>query len=116
MGNCESLPQAFSLPTLIFCVMTSHTRTLDADEPGDDEPVEEGWFISKKRKRSTARTRTTEATVPVMPLVNQEPTAPMDYLGDPTEQEVIDNVRNLPDIRSGGKVRIYFLNTKGKRN
>ena len=61
-------------------------------------------FTSKKRKRSNKGRATMKATGPVMPLLNQEPTAPVYNLGDPTEQEVIDNVRNLPDRRSAGKV------------
>jgi len=34
------------------------------------------------------------------------PPVPAVYFGDPTEEEVIENVRNLPDRRPGGKVRM----------
>ena len=86
--------------------MSNWVRTIDSDEPGDDEPME--VFTSKKRKRSKKGKATMKATGPVMPVLNQEPTEPVYNLGDPTEQEVIDNVRNLPDRRRGGKVRNHF--------
>jgi len=99
--------------------MSGRVRTVDSDEPGDDEPVEELWFTSsKKRKRSDRTNSAPKAKSTVMPVVSQASTAaapmqyddtPMQYLGDPTEQEVIDNVRNLPYTKSGGKVRLYFL-------
>ena len=89
--------------------MSSRVQTVDSDEPGDDEPVEEVWFTSsKKRKRSDRKTRAPKAKSTVMPAESraETPVAPTQYLGDLTEQEVIDNVRNLPVTKSGGKVRI----------
>lgn len=82
--------------------MSNWVRTIDSDEPGDDEPME--VFTSKKRKRSKRGKAVTKGTDPVRQVLDQEPPADMQYLGDLTEQEVIDNVRNLPDRRSGGKV------------
>ena len=82
--------------------MSNWVRTIDSDAPGDDEPME--VFTSKKRKRSTKGRATMKATGPVMPVLNQEPTTPVYDLGGPTEQEVIDNVRNLPDRTWEGKV------------
>jgi len=91
--------------------MSRRVQTLDSDEPGEDEPIEEEWFkgkgkgsrrkIRKKQKPAKAGPGFPE------PAANQEPTEPEVYLGDPTEQEVIENVRQLPDVRYKGKVEIF---------
>jgi len=81
-------------------------HTIDADEDGDDEPKEESWF-KKKEKRSGKLTKgkgVNKATASSKAVQNEE-TMPTAYPGDPTEQEVIDNVRGLPDcLRPWGKV------------
>ena len=125
---CSALnlcPNLVSSPNCIS-FMSSRVQTVDSDEPGDDEPVEEVWFTtSKKRKRSDRKTRATKAKSVVVPVESQAetPAASTQYLGDLTEQEVIDNVRNLPATTSGGKVRrsyhrkeraLTFVNTVTK--
>ena len=70
-------------------------------------PVLEQPGTAKKRKRSKKGKGSRNVTIPVIQVT--QPAAPMEYPGDPTEQEVIDNVRGLPDARSGGKVIICFL-------
>jgi len=95
--------------------MSTWVRPVESDEPGDDEP-KEVWFNSpqnsKKRKRGRTGKGASKATIPEMPVFS-EPVGLTDYPGDPTEQEVIDNVRNLPDERSGGKVRNYLPTCNG---
>ena len=88
--------------------MSSRVRTIDSDVSGDDEPVEETWF-QEKGKKVHARNKRGGAGKPKGPWIpaeNEQPPQPTVYLGDATEQEVIDNVRNLPDIRRGGKVGV----------
>lgn len=84
-------------------------RTVDSEEPvDDDEPVEVNWTKGRgsKRKRTRKGQSTNAAAGPsVIPMQRVEQTAPAVYFGDPTDQEIIDNIRNLPDIRPGGKVR-----------
>ncbi len=92
--------------------MSTWVRVIDSEEPDDDEP-KEVWFAtgaSRKRKRSKKGKGSRNVTIPAMPVT--QPAAPMEYPGDPTEQEVIDNVRGLPDTRSGGKVIICCLYTE----
>ncbi len=104
--NVKSLLQFFSSHR---CLMSSHVRTIDSD--GDDEPVEETWF-QEKVKKGHARNKRGDARKPNGPWIpaeNRQPPQPAVYLGDATEQEVIDNVRNLPDMRRGGKVGGYLL-------
>jgi hypothetical protein len=83
-------------------------RTVHSEESvDDDEPVEANWTKGKgtKRKRTRKGPNTNTTAGPsVIPMQSVEQTAPAAYLGDPTEQEIIDNIRNLPDIRPGGKV------------
>jgi len=90
--------------------MSTWVRSVDSDEPGDDEP-KEVWFkpAENSRKRKRSRKGKGAAKVPMIPVLSEEPMAPTEYPGDPTEQEVIDNVRNIPDTRSGGKVKVYLL-------
>ena len=89
--------------------MSTWVWVVDSEEPDDDKP-KEVWFAtgaSQKRKRSKKGKWSRNVTVPVIPVT--QPAAPMEYPGDPTEQEVIDNVRGLPNTRSGGKVISCFL-------
>ena len=86
--------------------MSTWVRTVDS-EPDDDDP-KEVWFNppanARKRKRSTKNKEAKKSTLPVMPVLSEAPVAPTEYPGDPTEQEVIDNVRRLLDTRAAGKV------------
>ena len=89
--------------------MRGRRETIHSDEPGDDdEPKDTGWFKGKgKRGRKVGKRK--EAVRPPGPVIgieNEPAMVPAVYPGDPTEQEVIDNVRDLPDIRQGGKVRV----------
>lgn len=104
-------PTHFPLLNLNYFIMSTWVRTVDSDDAGEDEPLEEEWFQTrtKKRKRGTEGNGAMNMTVPVIPVLIQQPAAPIDYPGDLTDQQVIDNVQNLPDTRSGGKVRIHFL-------
>lgn len=83
-------------------------RTVDSEESvDDDEPVEVNWTKGRGTKRKRGRkgqSTNTTAGPSVIPMQSVEQTAPAAYLGDPTDQEIIDNVRSLPDIRPGGKV------------
>jgi hypothetical protein len=92
-----------------YYFMSTWVRVIDSEEPDSDEP-KEVWVSmggSRKRKRSRRSKGSMKVIAPMVPVM--EPAAPMEYPGDPTEQEVIDNVRGLPDARSGGKVIICFL-------
>jgi len=84
---------------------------IDSDESGE-EPQELPWYTgdTKKRKSKGKQNAAKRATGPILPVVEQEEPMAEVYAGDPTEQEVIDNVRNLPDIsRPGGKVMCNHL-------
>jgi len=97
------------LPPPLFWHMSRRVQTLDSDEPGEDEPIEEQWFKGKGGRRKIRKKQKPAKTAAGFPepAANQEPTVPEAYPGDPTEQEVIENVRQLPDIRSKGKVKIF---------
>jgi hypothetical protein len=85
-----------------------YRQTLHADDPDDEDPQEETWF--KAREKTNART--TAGTEFQASAVSQrgvgeaaaEDNEPAGYEGDPTEQEVIDNIRDLPDLHRWGKV------------
>jgi hypothetical protein len=81
-------------------------RTIDADDLGDDEPVEEKWFKQKKTRGAPSQ-KANKAVNRVFPAHGQDASTPAVYDGDPTEQEVIANIRNLPDIRLGGRVIVF---------
>lgn len=87
--------------------MSRRARAPDSDEPNDD-PEELNWSGVKQGRGKYKRKRTARGKAPAPPpplqTQNEEPSVPAEYLGDPTEMEVIENVRALPDIRSGGKV------------
>jgi len=89
--------------------MRGRRETIHSDEPGDDdEPKDTGWFKGKgKRGRKVGKRK--EAVRPPGPVIgieNEPAMVPAVYPGDPTEQEVIDNVQDLTDIQRGGKVRV----------
>jgi len=86
-------------------------HTIHADDLGDDEPMEENWFKRKEKKGSQSQ-EANRAPSRVFPGQIQEASTPAVYEGDPTEQEVIDNIRNLPDIRLGGKVIVSCLTNR----
>lgn len=89
--------------------MSRRVQTIDSDESGD-EPHELSWNKrkGKKRKARGKHAAMTKAPGPTLPVESQQDDMPEVYAGDPTEQEVIDNVRNLPDIsRPGGKVKFH---------
>jgi len=77
--------------------------TIHADDLGDDEPVEEKWF-KRKGTREAPSQEANKAASRVFHAQSQDASTAAVYDGDPTEQEVIANIRNLPDIRVGGKV------------
>jgi hypothetical protein len=91
--------------------MSRRVYTVDSDEPGEDEPILENWSHNKqgrgkyKRKQKAGR----KSPVPIGRAGIQEPRDAEVYLGDLTEQEVIDNVRALPELRHRGKVCVSFL-------
>ena len=95
----ESLAQVWIEPppkpflAIHYCYfMSTWVWVIDSEEPDDDEP-KEVWFAmgdSWKRKRSEKGKASRNVTVPVMPVM--QPAAPMEYPGDPTELEGIDNV------------------------
>jgi hypothetical protein len=95
--------------------MSRRAHAVESDEAGDDELAQVNWFKPKQgrgkyqRKGKAAR----KPTGPPVQTEIQEPAAPEAYLGDPTEQEVIDNVRALPDFRSGGKVCVVLITRIG---
>lgn len=68
------------------------------DEDASDGELD--WWPGKGKKKAAAA-----ATVPkTAPFATPAPGDLPSYPGDPTEQEVIDNIHNLPAGRSGGKV------------
>ncbi len=85
-------------------------HTIDADEDGEGEPQEESWF-KKKEKRVGKLTKgkgVNKATASSR-AIEYEDMMPAAYPGDPTDQEVIDHVRSLPDIlRPWGKVIVLY--------
>ncbi|KAF8962368.1 hypothetical protein BDZ97DRAFT_1759410 [Flammula alnicola] len=102
-------PPTFFPSLLLFYLMSTHVHTLDSGESSDDEPQEMGWW--KENKGRPQRKGKGGSKARVVPKVQEpwQPVEPEVYLGDPTEQEVIDNVQNLPEIRPGGKSQNDFL-------
>ena len=78
------------------------TRTIHVDDLEDD-PMEEKWF-KRREKRAAQSQETNRAAGHGFHGQSQDANTNVVYDGDPTEQEVIENIRNLPDIRLGGKV------------
>ena len=75
-----------------YYFMSTWVWVIDSEEPDSDEP-KEVWVStggSRKRKRSRRSKGSMKVIAPMVPVM--EPEAPMEYPGDPTEQEVIDNV------------------------
>jgi len=87
-------------------------HTIHADEDCDDEQQEESWFKKKEKrgKKSTKGKGVNKATGSSKAVENLEEMMPAAYPGDPTEQEVIDNVRDIPDtLRPWGKVISFSI-------
>jgi hypothetical protein len=85
--------------------MSRRVQIVYPEESEDDEYEESWWKGTRKRKRRKEN-GVKEALGPSF-LPPLEPlTVPEVYFGEPTEEEIIENVRNLPDRRPGGKVRI----------
>lgn len=86
-------------------------QILHADDPDDEDPQEETWFKprEKKRARTTPGTEFQASAVSERPATAAENNPPAGYEGDPTEQEVIDNVRDLPDLQRWGKVFMFSV-------
>lgn len=84
--------------------MSRRARTIDSDDPHDDDPIEVNWSgVKQGRGKYKRRRQARGGVVPPPPLQTQDqvPPPPMVYLGDPTEAEVIENVRALPEIGYG---------------
>ncbi|KAF8961701.1 hypothetical protein BDZ97DRAFT_1759716 [Flammula alnicola] len=86
------LPPTFFPSLLLFHLMSTRVHTLDSGESSDDEPQEMGWW--KENKGRPQRKGKGGSNARVVPEVQEpwQPVEPEVYLGDPTEQEVIDNV------------------------
>src|SRR6266700_853164 len=108
------LPQNYSFPHCIVSHVMRGARihTIHADEEDDDEPQEESWFKKKEKrsKKSTKGKGVSITTGSFKAVKTPEEMMPAAYPGDPTEQEVIDNVRDIPDtLRPWGKVISFSM-------
>lgn len=85
-------------------------RVAGSDDDSD-APLEETWW----GRRHDFNRDSPDPAPPTGPSHVHQPAAVhqhQSYPGDPTEEQVIENVRNLPDPRTGGKVHYATLSVQ----
>ncbi|KAF8876524.1 hypothetical protein CPB84DRAFT_1852933 [Gymnopilus junonius] len=83
--------------------MSRHVQVVDSDS--DDDPVSSGWFEEVKVKKKDRVTHAVQHQVHHLEYIVPEPA---DYTGDPTEDDVIGYLQNLPNVQ-GTKMQNDYL-------